>query len=178
MREVAEYYGLTVNTRGFTCCPFHREKTPSMKIYDGSGGYHCFGCGVTGDVISFVQEFFGVKFSEALEKLNRDFALGLPIGQKIDRRKRLNIERAAFERKKEMTAQKKKQQEVNEAYWTAYDEWLRLDRQKTEYFPKNEEEEFHPLFVEAAQKLCQAQYNLMEAEVVLYEYAKIRDFNT
>lgn len=45
------------------CCPFHGEKTPSFCIYptkgDGSWKYHCFGCGVTGDVVDYVRERYG-----------------------------------------------------------------------------------------------------------------------
>ena len=38
------------------CCPFHNEKTPSFYVNEDKGFYHCFGCGVHGDVIRFVIE--------------------------------------------------------------------------------------------------------------------------
>ena len=47
MKDVVELYGFTVNRSGFCSCPFHNEKTPSMKIYDK--GVKCFGCGEGGD---------------------------------------------------------------------------------------------------------------------------------
>ena len=50
-------------------CPFHTEKTPSLSIDPVRGLYHCFGCGVGGDVFSFVQETRGLSFVEALETL-------------------------------------------------------------------------------------------------------------
>lgn len=50
-------------------CPFHAEKTPSMSIDPARGLYHCFGCGVGGDVFTFVQETQGLSFVEAMEVL-------------------------------------------------------------------------------------------------------------
>src|SRR5258707_628036 len=40
-------------------CPFHDEKTPSFNVRPANGTYHCFGCGVGGDVIAFVRELDG-----------------------------------------------------------------------------------------------------------------------
>ena len=53
MREVLRHYGYEPNRANFICCPFHNEKTPSMKIYEQD--FYCFGGGEHGDVISFVQ---------------------------------------------------------------------------------------------------------------------------
>ncbi|MGM0482282.1 MAG: DNA primase [Patescibacteria group bacterium] len=50
-------------------CPFHNEKTPSFIVSPDRGTYHCFGCGASGDVFSFVQEFEGVDFRGALKLL-------------------------------------------------------------------------------------------------------------
>lgn len=51
------------------CCPFHNEKTPSFHVNPGLKLYHCYGCGVGGDVLRFVQETRGLSFMEALEYL-------------------------------------------------------------------------------------------------------------
>ncbi|WP_151526584.1 DNA primase [Serinicoccus kebangsaanensis] len=50
-------------------CPFHDEKTPSFQIRTALGTYHCFGCGVGGDVISFLMEIDHLTFAEAVERL-------------------------------------------------------------------------------------------------------------
>ena len=50
-------------------CPFHTEKTPSVSIDPARGLYHCFGCGVGGDVFTFVQETQGLDFGETVEML-------------------------------------------------------------------------------------------------------------
>ncbi|NIT94410.1 MAG: DNA primase, partial [Actinobacteria bacterium] len=52
-------------------CPFHNEKTPSLSIDPARGLYHCFGCGKSGDVFSWVEETQGVDFVGALELLAR-----------------------------------------------------------------------------------------------------------
>jgi len=50
-------------------CPFHGEKTPSFNVRSSPAFYHCFGCGVGGDVYKFLQEIENISFSDAVEKL-------------------------------------------------------------------------------------------------------------
>lgn len=58
------------------CCPFHGEKTPSFHVYDDH--FHCFGCGVHGDAISFVMQSQGGGFMEAVEQLAAAAGLDVP----------------------------------------------------------------------------------------------------
>ena len=58
------------------CCPFHGEKTPSFYVYDDH--FHCFGCGVHGDAISFVMQSQGASFPEAVEQLAAEAGLEVP----------------------------------------------------------------------------------------------------
>ena len=58
------------------CCPFHGEKTPSFYVYDDH--FHCFGCGVHGDVISFVMQSQGADFIGAVEQLAAEAGLDVP----------------------------------------------------------------------------------------------------
>ena len=51
-------------------CPFHSEKTPSLKIDTDKQRFYCFGCGASGDSISFVQKLHGSNFKETLKQLN------------------------------------------------------------------------------------------------------------
>lgn len=51
------------------CCPFHSEKTPSFFVNPSIQRYRCFGCGASGDVLDFLQNFEGVTFYEALKTL-------------------------------------------------------------------------------------------------------------
>lgn len=50
-------------------CPFHDEKTPSFNVRPDSGFFHCFGCGIGGDVYTFLQKIEQISFTEAVEKL-------------------------------------------------------------------------------------------------------------
>src|SRR3984957_9905282 len=58
------------------CCPFHGEKTPSFYVYDDH--FHCFGCGVHGDAISFVMQSEGTSFPEAVERLAAEAGMEVP----------------------------------------------------------------------------------------------------
>ncbi|MDQ1609345.1 MAG: primase, partial [Microbacteriaceae bacterium] len=50
-------------------CPFHDERSPSFHVRPQVGMYHCFGCGESGDVYSFLQKMDHVSFAEAVERL-------------------------------------------------------------------------------------------------------------
>ncbi len=58
-------------------CPFHQEKSPSFHINPDMGVYKCFGCGKSGDVITFVRDTEGLNFAEAVEALAQRFSVPL-----------------------------------------------------------------------------------------------------
>lgn len=59
-------------------CPFHGEKTPSFSVHGGQQFFHCFGCGESGDVFSFVMKQQGLDFMEALRLLAERYHIQLP----------------------------------------------------------------------------------------------------
>ena len=71
MRELVERYGIHIDRKGFCCCPFHKEKTGSMKIYKDS--YNCFGCGANGDIFSFVMGMENCDFKTAYKALGGSY---------------------------------------------------------------------------------------------------------
>jgi DNA primase len=93
-----------VGSRWTGLCPFHDERTPSFSVDPERGLYHCFGCGVGGDAIRFVQETEALDFQEAVEALAERYGVRLereeddPAAERRRRRKeRLHalLERAA-----------------------------------------------------------------------------------
>ncbi|MDG6881900.1 DNA primase [Phocoenobacter uteri] len=60
------------------CCPFHHEKTPSFSVSPSKQFYHCFGCGVSGNVISFLMDYEKLEFVEAVEELAGLYGLEVP----------------------------------------------------------------------------------------------------
>lgn len=164
------HYGIEINKSGFCKCFLTGEKTASLKVYDGNRGWYCFGCHKGGDIISFVREYFRLSFADAISKINDDFNLGLPIGQTIDRRKQMEMQRQAYFRNREQRKREQEEKELDEAYHTALDEWIRLDNQKREYAPTSLSDSFHPLFVDALINIDRAAYNLDCAEIARYNY--------
>ena len=78
LRDAAKHYGLTVSRNGMTCCPFHEDRHPSMKLNEDY--FFCFGCGASGDVIDFTARLFGISLKDAATKLAADF--GIPADAK------------------------------------------------------------------------------------------------
>ena len=73
VRQAAEFYGLQICKNNMTCCPFHPDRHPSMKLNDDY--YYCFGCGATGDVIDLTAQLFDLRKFEAARKLASDFGI-------------------------------------------------------------------------------------------------------
>lgn len=94
--DVMQFYGIQFNNRGFANCPFHNDKTPSLKTHDNH--YKCFGCGASGGVIDFVMEMFDINFHQAIIKLDCDFNLGLTTKRPTMRERAEQAENVAIER--------------------------------------------------------------------------------
>lgn len=73
VKEAAEYYGLEVNRGNMVCCPFHNDRTPSMKLNEDY--FYCFGCGAHGDVVALIAQLFNIPPAEAAKKLAADFGI-------------------------------------------------------------------------------------------------------
>ena len=178
MIDICKTYGFNIQRGNFICCPFHNEKTPSLKLYDGNRGFYCFGCGDHGSIIDFVMRYFGLDFQSAISKLNDDFCLGFPIGQRVSLRQRYEMQ----QRQEAIQAEKERQQaefdRLTAEYWAAFDLWQKYDTNKREYAPKSPSEDFHPLYVEAVKNIDCAAYLLDTAEMRLRDYADKRHNNS
>lgn len=67
-------------------CPFHNEKTPSFSVNRDRQMYHCFGCGKSGDAITFLREYEGLSYPDALRKLADRAGVRLPAPSANDHR--------------------------------------------------------------------------------------------
>ncbi len=85
-------------------CPFHEERTPSFSVDAGEKLYHCFGCGVGGDVIKFVEEKDGLGFAEAVELLADRYGVELEREQEDPRAEARRQRRRRLEQLLERTA--------------------------------------------------------------------------
>lgn len=122
MDEVARRYGYDPDRAGFLKCPFHSgDRTASLKLYPGRGGFHCFGCGAHGTVIDFVMLLFDLDFRQALLRLNADFGLGLT-ARRPDRSEASRIARERAREAKELEDYRREYRgrtALHRAYWMA-----------------------------------------------------------
>ena len=94
--EAAKYYGFIANRAGFISCPFHADRTPSLKLHPAS--WKCFSCSEGGSVIDFAGKLFGLSPPEAVRKLNDDFSLGLPLTAPMTDEERVQAKKEADQR--------------------------------------------------------------------------------
>ena len=79
VRVVGEYVRLKKSGANFTgLCPFHAEKSPSFAVHPTKQIYHCFGCGVGGDVFKFVMEMEKCAFPEAIRIVAEKCGIAIP----------------------------------------------------------------------------------------------------
>jgi DNA primase len=74
LADLLQRHGVPVQKKGRSLkalCPFHEEKTPSLSVDLKKGVYHCFGCGKSGDHLTFLQEHARLSFAKAVEELRQ-----------------------------------------------------------------------------------------------------------
>lgn len=85
---VSQYVHLKRSGRNyFGLCPFHNEKTPSFSVSPDKQIFHCFGCGVGGNVLTFISKIEGLSFKESIEVLAERANITLPKADNIDSKK-------------------------------------------------------------------------------------------
>ena len=148
-RQAAGRYGVRVGRNGMCRCPFHDDKTPSMKV---DRRFHCFGCGADGDVIDFVSRMESISPKEAALMLARDFSIPYedkgPPGRSRRTRPRQETPEQQFRRMERY------------CFRVLCDYRNLLRRWKEDCAPKTPEDEWNPLFVEALQKQDYVDYLL------------------
>jgi DNA primase len=73
-------------------CPFHKERSPSFTVRADPPMFHCFGCGVGGDIVEFVKLKEGLSFKDAVESLARRFGVQIPDTREESPEDRMRVE--------------------------------------------------------------------------------------
>ena len=94
---VSQYVTLKRSGRNFLgLCPFHKEKTPSFSVSPDKQIFHCFGCGVGGNVVHFVSKIENINFRESLEMLAEKAGIVLPTIDTGEDSKRLELKEKVY----------------------------------------------------------------------------------
>ena len=145
-RQAAEHYGIKVKRNGMACCPFHKDRHPSMKA---DKIYHCFACGVGGDAIDFTARLFGISQYEAAKKLVEDFGLDIKVGNR-SKYERTPRSRASLKQKQSKVVMIREKLEQWLKHTTdvliRYLKWIQFWK---EFYRPEPDEEWHELFTEA-----------------------------
>ncbi len=166
--QAAAMYGLKIRRNNMVSCPFHNDRTPSMKV---DNRFHCFGCGADGDVIDFVSRIFGISSLEAAQKIASDFGISYDV-------------KSAVTKPKKIICRKTDAQIYAEAEQRCFrvlsDYYHLLKKWEIDYAPNIDDETCHPLFVEALQRKTHLEYlldilvfgEIEEKALLVMEYGK------
>ena len=156
-RRVLEAYGYIPNRAGYVCCPFHLEKTPSLKVYEGEkSGWHCFGCGAGGTVVDFVMKLFDLSFHQAVLRLCMDF--GISCGPATpahsqEARRLAEAQRQEADQKIALESERRLLVEEHRYLWEIKKYFETED-------PPSSMDAVHPLYAEALRRLPILEYQL------------------
>lgn len=144
-------------------CPIHNGADYNFSFNDN--GYHCFVCGASGDVIGFVQQYFNMSFSEAVNKLNDDFNLNLPINSgnshyEQAQRKQIKIQ-SAF-RALNSAIKKQAAERLDNEYWVQFRVYKIFCEEVERHKPKSPETEPTEEFLHALKCRTAAEHKLDE----------------
>ena len=146
-RQAAEMHGLKVRRNNMVSCPFHNDRTPSMKV---DKRFHCFGCGADGDVIDFVSKLFRLSLYDAAQKLAADFRL---TPDKPPSAAALHAKRIRTEAQQLM--------ENERLCFSVLSDYARVLRDwKVQYAPQSPDKPVHARFVGACHELDRTEYYL------------------
>lgn len=150
MQDILNRYGLQADKRGFLNCPFHSEKTNSLRIYKKS--FYCYGCGAGNSIIDFVMLMEKCSFADAIKKLGGDEQISFSAKRKLFKKQRI-AENQETQRKKR-----------DELYWSLMTEWFMLNKIKQEFKPAPDNDTPHPLFLQALITMPQIEQQLDKTE--------------
>lgn len=155
-RDAAQALGIRVNRQGRCQCPIHSGTDYNMRLYPGDGGYHCFVCNASGDVIHLVENVQQCSFLSAVEWLNSAFHLGLPLDRPLDK----NAAEAARRAKERKQAEREQKQAIErmefDLYCIAGQIVNSLESDIERYRPKRADEPWDKRFVDAVRLLPEA----------------------
>ena len=141
--QAAESFGISINSQGMARCPFHDDHTPSLKVDEN---FYCFGCGATGDVITFTSRYLGIAPASATRYLAQNFDICLDVPSEYP-----VISKSQAQQDFENWCHHAL--EILRAYNQLLFEWKFLA-------PNEPGENFHFLFVEALQNSTKVKYLL------------------
>lgn len=169
-KEMMESVGIRVDSRGMAKCPFHGDGDASLKVYrEMRRGWHCYGCNTGGDVIDFVVMWYGVGFREAIERINDDFALGLPLKTRMSGTEKRRIHDEIERKRREREAKQKACEEAEKAYWSAYEAWLENESIIANQAPRGPFDAMSEAFMDAVARKAEIKDNLNIAEERWYQ---------
>lgn len=141
--DVLKMYGYGLGRNRRIPCPLHDGKDANFAYTDTV--YHCWTCGVKGNVIGLVMQLFRISFGQAITRINYDFNLRLAV-KKPSYRQRIQRQGKVAQK----ATQRAEKQRLDREYIAAVDEYRELLKVKQKHFPKHMEDIPNAAFIYAA----------------------------
>lgn len=173
--DVCNLLNIKLNKNNMCLCVFHKERTPSFSVLPSKNIFCCFGCGKKGDSITLVSELLNISNLEAAIYINDSLGLEIEtnMNKKQTKEERRKYDAALNKYKKIREIKEEFQQWENETFQLLCDYLHFLWRNIEEKKPKNINDEFDDLYVEALQEIDKIEYYIDE----IFINGKLEDKN-
>ena len=156
--QVGTDYGLNPGRGGRCQCIFcSGARDDTLKLYDRNRGFYCYRCHRSGDVIALYMQITGAGFRKAVEDLNGEYGLNLPL-KDADREVMRKARELAEKRKQERAEKEQRDMQLLETLWDVSDAVQILEEYKEKLTPETRDEPWKQRFVVALRYLPQLTY--------------------
>lgn len=138
-RQLLETNGINVDRHGFAVCPLHGDNDASLKVYGGDRGWVCYGCHKGGDVINLARELYGLRFNDAIRRLNEEFNVGLDLDGKMSEKDSFAWKAKQIREKYAKLAKEKESKDLEAKYLDWLELYRMLDRLVVDNEPDRDE---------------------------------------
>lgn len=151
--QVGRDYGLNPGRDGRCVCIFcSGARKDTLRLYPGNRGAYCFRCHKSTDVIGLLMEIAGMTFPQAVEELNNQYGLGLPL-EHADPDAVRKAREEAERREKERKLKERYDRELLQALWDASDKVAIAEKVLANEGPGSPEEPFSERYIKCARKI-------------------------
>lgn len=166
--EMGRRMGLAPDRQGYCICPFHSEKTGSLRLYVGDKGWWCYGCHQGGSVLDLVMKYYDLSIAQALIRIDTEMGLNLSLTEEKspqeEEKMRQRVQRQQIEQKR----QKEKRNAALNEMLDAQAEMVKVEQKIEDLLPRSTHDAMSPDLPALYRKRQELQelINQLEMEVI------------
>ena len=142
--EMGRRMGLAPDRQGYCKCPFHSEKTGSLRLYAGDKGWWCYGCHQGGSVLDLVMKYYDLSLAQALIRIDTEMGLGLLLTEEENPQEKEKARQITEKQRLERERQKAAYEAALSDLFDAQAELVQVEQQISDLLPRDMQDSIKP----------------------------------